>query len=643
MLRAAFKSKTPKDGGEKVLRSSGTKEIGDELQDDSLEVTFEQEANSENSSVSLTDSTANNIPNEGKEGEYSDDLGSPISTTSPIKDKDFPYTERDIYEMQLVQLQEQLVATMIEAQEKDEQLQKFSSIDVDKLYKELEHERKRSADLEEKVKILKHKNNNKLYRKNASKADPRSKGSNRHSWHSGAEGEDWVDLGTEQDDSEGAEHNSLPVADSTSGPISGPSDEIQPGESEKQKISKIADYKKIILEMLVDRLWDFVNDEPETDACQEDEGEPLSVKNLKENINRFSNGIRPITSFVKAVNRLVSWSNGTASFMAFMIYMFAARYGYLLSLVLLLCIGKLFMNYLHARGIASQLGFKKKTKEEPPSDDKSWSDKFQLVLQVARRVQDILGKMADSLEKLRNLLTWQHPATKTLFTCLCLAFVGSVFLQGTTLFMFIALFFGIKMFIIRPTYIRFPKVKKRYDGLARTWAELPTDADLLSTVKKEVLSRDSNNSSSTSDVTTNQLQGSQNASSRSFINLCERLKIPTSEAPLPSWEEGRHCFLVDKDKPFTNSKQGKLYLTQSYLCFEKAKSSSSKHITIKLESIVRLSKFKPIGIMPGTGMSIEVEVKNVDKPYIFGAMMGRDEVYDSIMNTAKTTGFPWAT
>ncbi|EDO28703.1 predicted protein [Nematostella vectensis] len=62
---------------------------------------------------------------------------------------------------------------------------------------------------------------------------------------------------------------------------------------------------------------------------------------------------------------------------------------------------------------------------------------------------------------------------------------GSVFLQGTTLFMFIALFFGIKMFIIRPTYIRFPKVKKRYDGLARTWAELPTDADLLSTLKKE--------------------------------------------------------------------------------------------------------------------------------------------------------------
>lgn len=41
-------------------------------------------------------------------------------------------------------------------------------------------------------------------------------------------------------------------------------------------------------------------------------------------------------------------------------------------------------------------------------------------------------------------------------------------------------------------------------------------------------------------------------------------------------------------------------------------------------------------------MALEFNVRGVEKPYIFGAIIGRDEVYESIRATGRAGNFPWA-
>lgn len=398
--------------------------------------------------------------------------------------------------------------------------------------------------------------------------------------------------------------------------------------------TKLKSWKMQFTDLVLDRLRDFVDDESEATDDAYIEGEPLAVKTLKENINRFSVGIKPITGFIKSVRNVFAWSNPAASFLIFVVYMYSVWHGYLLSLILLVAIWKLFMNYLHAKGITKQLGFLEKTKDEPSSsEDYSWSDKFQLVLQVARKVQNTLGKMADSLEKIKNLLTWKHPeATGKLFIALCTALVASLVLRGPTLFMLIGLFLGIKFFIINPIYHRFPKVKKRYDGTAKLWKELPTDAELVARqteaeTNQERLSRASS-SSSLSSLSTN--GSSDQIPGPPPNHFSEKFKLPPSEISLPGWEDGKKCTLLDKEKSFSNVKQGRLFLSQSYLCFEKIRSSSAKTVVIKLDTITSISKAKSGGIIPGTGTALEVHVRGVDKPYVFGGIIGRDDIIESI-------------
>lgn len=263
---------------------------------------------------------------------------------------------------------------------------------------------------------------------------------------------------------------------------------------------------------------------------------------------------------------------------------------------------------------------------------------------MARKVQNTLGKMANSLEKVKNLLTWQHPvATRKLFTVLNVAFVASLGLKGPTLFMLIGLSFGIKLFIVNPIYHRFPKVKRRYDGTAKLWEELPTEADLV--VSQNVVDGNQENlgrSTSATSLSTPSGSSSEHHISPYSNPMAEKFKLPSSETVLPGWEEGKRCALLDKDKPFSSVKHGKLFLTQSYLCFEKTRSLRGKQIVIKLDTIISLNKAKPIAIMPGTGMALEFNVRGVEKPYIFGAIIGRDEVYESIRATGRAGNFPWA-
>lgn len=631
-------------------------------------VAFEESSSSERESRNEANGSGGEITSEesfpANSGPIPKNVGG--AGTNDYRKESFSNSERQIYEMQLAQLQEQLVNTMIDHQELSTQLEKLKAINVEKLQKELQEEREKNFELKEKLRQKQKSVSSKLQRKNASRVH------HKQTDVSEKYGDEWVDLGREEE----LPHSSSLSHDASETTVTGDHsyeheqtdnvhDGVQSdtaGQSEQQTSSvsgnqieephrvqrvktKLDMWKMKVLDLILDRLWDFVNDEPEGNDEEDGEGEPLAVKRLKENINRFTTGIKPITGFIKSFGRVFSWSNPTASLLIFVVYMYSVWNGYLLSLILFVAIWKLFMNYLHAKGIAKQLGFVDKTKDEGnSSEDHSWSDKFQLVLQVARKVQNTLGKMADSLEKLKNLLMWQHhEATRKLFTALCVGLLASLLLKGPTLFLLLGLFGGIKFFIINPIQNRFPKVKRRYDSTSKLWRELPTDAELAARpiellCNEEALSHTSSSSSSSS-PSNNHSSETSGSSSNPFA---ERFRLPSSETPLPGWEDGKRCVLLDKDKSFSHVKHGRLFLTQSYLCFEKSRSLSGKHIVIKLDAVTSLLKAKPIGIMPGTGMAIEVQLRGIDKPYIFGAIIGRDDVFDNIKATARAANIPWA-
>lgn len=258
----------------------------------------------------------------------------------------FSNSERQIYEMQLAQLQEQLVNAMIDNQDMGTQLKKLKAVDVGKLQKELQEERDKNHELKEKLKQKQKAFNSKLQRKNASRVNQRH-GHSMVPDSSEKGGDDWVHLCPEEDlnsqpsgphDSsesavvEGTLHSHEESAYDVPG---GPDhvDSVGQAETSEHTTSSLADephrvqkvktklelWKMQLVHLLVDRLWDFVNDELETDGEEDSEGEPLAVKRLKENINRFTAGIKPITSFIKSVDGVLSWSNPTASFLIFLV------------------------------------------------------------------------------------------------------------------------------------------------------------------------------------------------------------------------------------------------------------------------------------------------------------------------------------
>uniref|UniRef100_F7AIC1 GRAM domain containing 4 n=2 Tax=Monodelphis domestica TaxID=13616 RepID=F7AIC1_MONDO len=78
-------------------------------------------------------------------------------------------------------------------------------------------------------------------------------------------------------------------------------------------------------------------------------------------------------------------------------------------------------------------------------------------------------------------------------------------------------------------------------------------------------------------------------------------------------------------------RNGVLYVTENYLCFESSKSGSSKrNKVIKLVDITGIQKYKVLSVLPGSGMGIAVSTPSTQKPLVFGAMVHRDEAFETI-------------
>ncbi|XP_068955422.1 GRAM domain-containing protein 4 [Petaurus breviceps papuanus] len=393
-----------------------------------------------------------------------------------------------------------------------------------------------------------------------------------------------------------------------------------------------------------DRFGEYVEDfrfQPEESAVETEE--PLSARRLTENMRRLKRGAKPVTSFVKNLSALSDWYSVYTSAIAFIVYMNAVWHGWAIPMFLFLAILRLSLNYLISRGWRIQWSIVPEVSEavEPPKEDLTVSEKFQLVLDVAQKAQNLFGKMADILEKIKNLFMWVQPEiTQKLYIALWAAFLASCFFPYRIVGLMMGLYAGIKFFLIDFIFKRCPRLRAKYDTPYIIWTTLPTDPQLkersAATVTRRLQTTSSRSYVGASaptgvsrDEDTGRFHGTKKGNFHEIFNLTE------NERPLAVCENGWRCCLINRDRkmPTDYIRNGVLYVTENYLCFESSKSGSSKrNKVIKLMDITDIQKYKVLSVLPGSGMGIAVSTPSTQKPLVFGAMVHRDEAFETIFS-----------
>ncbi|KAL0625545.1 GRAM domain-containing protein 4 [Plecturocebus cupreus] len=427
-----------------------------------------------------------------------------------------------------------------------------------------------------------------------------------------------------------------------------------------------------------ERFGEYVEDfrfQPEENTVETEE--PLSARRLTENMRRLKRGAKPVTNFVKNLSALSDWYSVYTSAIAFTVYMNAVWHGWAIPLFLFLAILRLSLNYLiaryvcllFARGWRIQWSIVPEVSEpvEPPKEDLTVSEKFQLVLDVAQKAQNLFGKMADILEKIKNLFMWVQPEiTQKLYVALWAAFLASCFFPYRLVGLAVGLYAGIKFFLIDFIFKRCPRLRAKYDTPYIIWRSLPTDPQLKERSSAAVSRRNSDPSfreggyggvGGGPDVNALCHWQLQTTSSRSYVpsapaslgkeedagrfhstkkgNFHEIFNLTENERPLAVCENGWRCCLINRDRkmPTDYIRNGVLYVTENYLCFESSKSGSSKrNKVIKLVDITDIQKYKVLSVLPGSGMGIAVSTPSTQKPLVFGAMVHRDEAFETIFS-----------
>eukprot|EP00731_Ephydatia_muelleri_P001791 Em0001g1791a len=236
-----------------------------------------------------------------------------------------------------------------------------------------------------------------------------------------------------------------------------------------------------------------------------------------------------------------------------------------------------------------------------------------------------------------------HPAhaTTQLYRMLWAVFVFSLVLPNGYVLSVLGLFLGIKLFIIDNVYRNYPKVKERYDSVAKMYKQLLTHDQLATQSITEGTPLQNRTPASRQLSLAADPKSDQDycaVTADECPDFCTKFGLDVSEQPLVGWLSGKKCTLMDRERPLIGSKGGTLYLTHSCLCFE---SKSFEKTVVHLADIASVGKSKPFSFLPGSGMAIEINRKLTDKPLLFGAILNRDQVLDGILEQGFLLGLAW--
>uniref|UniRef100_H2MYJ2 GRAM domain containing 4b n=1 Tax=Oryzias latipes TaxID=8090 RepID=H2MYJ2_ORYLA len=350
-----------------------------------------------------------------------------------------------------------------------------------------------------------------------------------------------------------------------------------------------------------------------------------------------SRGFRPLTNFKRSLSALSCWSSIYTSAFAFVIYMHAVWRGWTIPMLLFLAILRLTLNYLISRGWRITWSIIPEVSEPVEGPAIRLRQKHHLPLFISILFsQNLFGKMANILEKFKNLFMWVQPElTRKLYVGLWVAFVSSCLLPYPLLGFLIGVYAGIKFFLIDFLLRSCPKLRQRFDTAYIIWTNLPTDLQVKERSsfpgsKRALTGRRSPVTGGVPQGVGRDEEGGRlhNSKKQPFHEV---FNLPESERPLAVCENGWRCYLINRDRksPTEYIRHGVLYLTES----SSSRSGSSKrNKVIKLKDITDIQKYKVLSVLPGSGMGISVATPSTLKPMVFGAMIHRDEAFGAIFS-----------
>ncbi|KRX97390.1 GRAM domain-containing protein 4 [Trichinella pseudospiralis] len=363
---------------------------------------------------------------------------------------------------------------------------------------------------------------------------------------------------------------------------------------------------------------------------------PLNLfEYLNRNVRRCYDECQPYLETFLGLRDLFLWRNPLSTLLLFwareITFLYCIYRGCLISVFLFLILFQMLLNYFnHCCGISFGINILprrhciKNISESIPQGS-------QLISEVARQVQLYLHYGAETLEKFKNLLTWENPNLTFRF-CLIVIFYFVLSILLTTSQFLTFLGFGIagKLFIMQYLYFRFPRLRHQLDLIVWFYDRLPSHV--------AIRSADVNmqGSSSTHKVDVNNATiGSNHIQDQNLYTL----KNNNGKC---AW----HCVLLDKQKRFPYVVgTGRMYISKRHICFDyvPVRSTKSTSFSIEFGKILTITKGRLVKYFSfNDGMAIEVYTVGRQKPYVFAGIVDRDDCMQYLLAAAAEAGFRWS-
>jgi len=198
-----------------------------------------------------------------------------------------------------------------------------------------------------------------------------------------------------------------------------------------------------------------------------------SFKLLTANVKRLTAAFEPYTYYYNRILVLQRWDNPHETALMLTLYVLCCYYQKLLpgfcGWVLALLV----------RGYLREVGYLKRPKtEESPDEDLSLRERAKRAFTVSRKVQNVLGGVADFLERIQNLLTWKVPAhTLKVVYIMAAGLILTLLLPIGFLRTCAEVFIGYRFFVLGAIYSRYPHIHDTYAD--RIISSLPTNANIV--------------------------------------------------------------------------------------------------------------------------------------------------------------------
>ncbi|XP_077487735.1 GRAM domain-containing protein 4-like isoform X2 [Amblyomma americanum] len=387
------------------------------------------------------------------------------------------------------------------------------------------------------------------------------------------------------------------------------------------------------------------------DQPPKDNDDAFSLKYTKDTMFRFACVDCSLRAMQHEGTKLLQWKSPLQTLLVVAAILHGLWNDCMLPLVFVGAALGLIKNYLAMKGFLGATPDDVFTTDHKKLGIGMGIDKVPAIMSLNMKIAKTFHVLSDAFDKGLSLWTWRRPAvTAKVLAILGVLTLYSLLRPTSEVVKVLGTALVLKAFVLDYVFVRFPRVRAKYDLAWILWNELPTGPEIEKQArqnkKKEKLSK--KKSEPPLITISNNVNESRSQSPVSFRGddidevLSSIFDIPTSEMCLQGWEQGRKCTLIKKERSLTSAfRNGRLYLTDHYLLFLRYKAQHPKNLTIHLSEISKLEKGKPSSWISGDGTSLIVTMKS-GEVYTFGTVANRDETFRSIIDQGLQNSYKWA-